>query len=250
MGSGGAVVRVGDTVRRPFRAHSPAVHAFLDHLAQAGFAASPRPLGRDEQGREVLTWIEGDVGVPPFPDWVADDGLLVSVAALQRQMHVAARTFRPPPDAVWDTANLPPAGPDALVCHNDLCVENVVVREGAAVGVIDFDFAAPSDPLVDIAIAARHWIPVRDDRDIDDPRRDADRVARWRAFTDVHDLSTADRAGVVANLGEYLDKALVSMKARADAGNPLYRKVWDEGYAAQNRRSRAWLDDHTTDLIA
>jgi thiamine kinase-like enzyme len=222
----------------------------LDHLAATGFGGAPRPLGRDEQGREVLSWIEGDVGVPPFPDWVADDGLLVSVASLQRQMHTAARTFRPPADAVWDTANLPPAGPDALVCHNDLCVENVVVRDGAAVGVIDFDFAAPSHPLVDIAIAARHWIPVRDDRDIDDPRRDADRIARWRMFTDVHDLTTADRAEVAAQLGEYLDKALVSMKARADAGNPIYRAVWDAGYADQNRRSRAWLDANAADLVS
>src|SRR4051794_39073067 len=41
------VVRVGDTVRRPHQPQSSAVAGYLDHLASAGFAASPRYLGRD-----------------------------------------------------------------------------------------------------------------------------------------------------------------------------------------------------------
>ena len=37
-----------------------AVHALLAHLADKGFTAAPRPLGFDEQGREVLTFLEGE----------------------------------------------------------------------------------------------------------------------------------------------------------------------------------------------
>ena len=115
----------------------------------------------------VLTYLEGDVAIPPFPGWAASGALLASVADLQRRLQEAARSFEPPPDAVWDRANLPPAGPGAIVCHNDLCVENVVIRDGVAVAFIDFDFAAPNDPLIDIAIAARHWVPFRDPNDLD-----------------------------------------------------------------------------------
>jgi hypothetical protein len=47
MGSGGAVVRVGDTVRRPVRAHTAAVDAFLQHLERVGFNGAPLYLGVD-----------------------------------------------------------------------------------------------------------------------------------------------------------------------------------------------------------
>ncbi len=247
MGSGGAVVRVGDTVRRPVRPHSASVADFLRHLESVGFEGAPRHLGHDAQGREVLTWVEGDVGVPPFPTWTADDGLLASVARLQRDLHAAASSYVPPVDAVWDIANLPPT-PGTLVCHNDLCVENVVVRGRRAVAFIDFDFAAPSDRLFDVAVALRHWAPVRDPADVDRGRRGVDPVVRFGAFCAVHNLDPAERAQVVDTLGRFLDRALGSMRARAEAGMPGYVAAWRAGYPGQNRRSRAWLDAHAAEL--
>ena len=41
---------------------------------------------------------------------------------------------------------------------------------------------------------------------------------------------------------EFLDRALTSMRARADSGAPLYVAAWAAGYPEQNRRSRAWLE--------
>ncbi len=249
MGSGGAVVRVGDTVRRPVRPHSPAVAAFLRHLEAAGFQGAPRYLGIDERGREMLSWIDGDVALPPFPAWAGSEALLVGVAQLQRELQRAARDFIPPSDARWERANLPDAGAGAVVCHNDLCVENVVVRDGTVAGFIDFDFAAPTDPLLDIAIAARHWIPVRDPRDIDPGLHGLDQVRRFRSFCDAHTLGRPQRRAVVDHLEGFLDRALVSMRARAESGQEAYRKAWDAGYEAQNRRSKAWLASHVDELL-
>lgn len=248
LGSDGLVVRVGATVRRPERDFSPAVRAFLHHLHENGFEAAPRPLGHDDQGREILSYLSGEVAHPPFPAWAADPELLASVARLQRRMHTAARGFTPPPDAVWQRANLPPAGTEALVghnelvCHNDLCVENVVVRDGRAVGVIDFDFAAPSDPLRDIAIAVRHWVPVRHPDDLPEAWRGLDLRARFAAFCAVHDLDDEPRARVLDHVADFLDRALVSMRTRAEQGRPGYVRAWRDGYEAQNRRSHAAVD--------
>lgn len=250
MGSGGAVVRVGATVRRPWRPETDAVHAFLRHLEAVGFDGAPRFLGTDDQGRAVLTYVDGDVGIPPYPGWAAEEAILVSVAELQRRLHVAARSFVPPPDAAWDRANLPPAGPGAIVGHNDLCVENVVVRDGRAVAFIDFDFAAPTDPLVDIAIAARHWVPFRDPADVHDEWRGIDQVRRFRAFCDAHGLDGTARRQVVAEGVAFLDRALVSMRTRAETGLPLYVAVWEGGYPAQNRRSRAWVETKASELVS
>jgi len=192
--------------------------------------------------------VPGDVGLPPFPAWVGDERLLVDVARLQRALHESARSFQPPPDATWDRANLPDAGPGALVCHNDLCVENVVTRDGRAAAFIDFDFAAPSDPLLDIAIAARHWVPMRDPADVDPGLLGLDQLARFRRFCDAHELDRARRGAVIGHLGEFLDRALVSMRARAESGLEAYVRAWEAGYPEQNRRSRTWLDRHAAGL--
>lgn len=249
MGSGGAVVRVGDTVRRPTGPHSAAVAAFLLHLEAAGFDGAPRHLGRDERGREILTFVLGDVALPPFPAWVGHESLLLGVARLQRALHDAARSFVPPPGAPWNRPNLPEPGPGAIVCHNDLCVENVVVRGGRVVAFIDFDFAAPADPLLDIAIAARHWVPARDPVDVDPELRGLDQVHRFHAFCDEHGLDGGGREAVAAHLGAFLDRALVSMRIRAESGLDAYARVWAAGYPEQNRRSRAWLDRRSKDLV-
>jgi len=62
----GGAVRVGNTVRRTAGPWTPAVHALLGHLQRVGFAEAPRALGVDDEGREVLTFVEGETaGAPP-----------------------------------------------------------------------------------------------------------------------------------------------------------------------------------------
>ena len=62
------VVRVGRTVRRPVRPHTPAVHALLRHLEAVGFDGAPRVLGIDGRNREVLTYLPGFTGRRSLPD--------------------------------------------------------------------------------------------------------------------------------------------------------------------------------------
>src|SRR3954452_2014402 len=89
----GQVVRVGNTVRRPQRATSPATHALLRHLADVGFEGAPRFLGIDDHDREVLSYVPGTAITPPFPNWALIDEALVSVAALLLDYHRAVETF-------------------------------------------------------------------------------------------------------------------------------------------------------------
>src|SRR5438105_5282403 len=142
MDNAGAVVRIGDTVRRPTKKAAVAVRALLLHLEDVGFEGAPRYLGTDEQGREVLSYIEGQAPLPPYPAWSMSDDALVEVAGLLRRFHEAAASLDPRQTEGWATEWADPMG-GPLVCHNDPYPENVLFHEGRAVALIDFDLAAP-----------------------------------------------------------------------------------------------------------
>ena len=115
-------MHVGNTVRRPTGPHSPFVHRLLHHLEAVGFEAAPRLLGVDEQGREVLSFIDG--WVPPNLDHFPDE--ILAAARLLRGLHDA-------------TAGSELAGGHEVVCHNDPSPCNYVFVDGRPVALIDFD---------------------------------------------------------------------------------------------------------------
>lgn len=95
------IVRIGDTVRRPQRLFSLTVQAYLAHLRDTGFSGVPLPLGIDEQGREVLSFVPGEVPRNPLPHETAGEEVLVALARLVRALHDASAGWAPPPGAVW-----------------------------------------------------------------------------------------------------------------------------------------------------
>jgi aminoglycoside phosphotransferase (APT) family kinase protein len=118
------IVRVGETVRRPLHPRSEYVHAVLAHLQAVGFDRVPRVLGIDERGREVLSYIGGDV-VAATPAFLSD-ARLISATRLIRDFHDA-------------TAGTWLAGGAEVVCHGDLGSHNIVFDGERAVGLIDWD---------------------------------------------------------------------------------------------------------------
>src|ERR1700680_679268 len=78
------IVRIGSTVRRPVRPFTATVHAFLAHLHSAGFTGAPVPLGFDDQGREVLSYVPGDVPREPLPEQATTAKVLAALARLIR----------------------------------------------------------------------------------------------------------------------------------------------------------------------
>lgn len=163
------VVRVGDTVHRPTGPWTPVVHDFLRHLHARGFEGAPEPLGFDEQGREILTFIEGEVlGTPQDPAgplilvawpeaWRSDDAL-EAAGRLLRRLHEASRGFTTEHTdwRLFDRA----MRPGEILCHADHGPWNAVYADGRPVALIDWDSARPDEPLFDLASAAWHFVPL------------------------------------------------------------------------------------------
>lgn len=143
----GKITRIGDTVRRPLNENSVFVHKFLKYLESIKFNASPHFLGIDEQGREIICYIEGNV--PENLGWYSDAELRVA-AKFIRRFHDATVEF----DLV---------GNQEVICHNDLSPCNFVFINGIPKAIIDFDMAAPGSRIFDLAYAAWLWLDIGND---------------------------------------------------------------------------------------
>jgi hypothetical protein len=240
----GQVVRAGAHVLRPSSPHAEAIHALLSGLREAEFEGAPLPVGFDDDGRERLVFIEGDVPVPPYPAWAQDDAALASTAALLAQFHDAAQSFDPT-GHTWSTEMADPAG-GPIVCHNDVCLENVVFDRGLAVGLLDFDFCAPGRPVYDLAQLARMCVPIDDDTNAARLGWHApDRLARLRLVADCYGLDAQGRSELLAILDVSVDRGGEFVRRRVEAGDPNFVAMWnDMGGAERFARRRRWWTEH------
>ncbi|MBN6058367.1 aminoglycoside phosphotransferase family protein, partial [Nonomuraea sp. RK-328] len=225
------VVRVGDTVRRPAGPWTPAVHALLTHLHDVGFHAAPRPLGIDDQGREVLTFARGQVVWPDRFALVEPPGRLAHVARIIRDFHDAVQGFAPPADAHWQVL-IPPDASD-IIAHHDLAPWNLVVSDESECVFIDWDGAGPGSRLWDVAYAIHGFIPLTAHPD----RQHRNRAARLRTFADAYGLDETDRRHLIPLLSRRTRSMHDFLRDQAARGTRPWTTLWAEGHGT------AWLND-------
>lgn len=232
------VVRIGDTVRRPAGPHTPAVHALLTHLRDTGFRHAPRPLGLDEQGREVLSYLPGVPIHPHRRDVIAPDRALARIGRLIREFHDASAGFVPPPGARWQVV-IPDVGAD-LVVHHDLAPWNVVVAGDGGFGVIDWDVAAPGTRLWDLAYAVHGFVPLA----ADPPVPLHVQQHRLRVLVDAYGLDEADRHRLVELLPRRT-RAMYELLAHGGAsGTEPWATLWRGGHGEVWAGSTALIEEN------
>ena len=253
------VVRVGDTVRRPRGAWSDAVAAYLLHLQRVGFDGAPRYRGIDEQGRDVLDFVEGEVpGQPVTEDWAATDEALAGVARLLRRLHEASAPFDPPADAHWFSDGLvvelppeiPPEPAADIVSHFDVTPQNVVFRDGVPAAVVDFDLAGPGPRLRDVANTAMWWVPLMPEIDRDPAFAACDAPVRLRLFAEAYGLEARDRASFCELAIHGATRSWHRMRASAEHRGGGWARMWAEGVGDRILRRRAWLESERPALEA
>ncbi len=184
--------------------------------------------------------LPGDLALGPCPAWAQTDDAPVSITRLMRAFHEAARQFDPSPFA-WNEELADPEG-GALVCHNDVCLENVIFRDGVAIGLIDFDFAAPGRPEHDLAQLAKMCVPLEDDRN--GARlgwEPADRPDRLRLIAGTYGPDALRRAALFEIVEHDMATSGEFVRRHAEAAEPGFVQLWSEGGGAEFYEHRkAW----------
>jgi hypothetical protein len=139
------IMRVGNTVRRPSKGNAAFVHDLLLFLEDQSFPFAPRFFGRDEQGHDILSYLEGETW-PGSGSGLSDD-LLEQAARAIRRYHDAT------------TGSLLAQGHE-IVAHHELGPHNTIFQGGYLVGFIDWDEAAPGTRLHDLANAVYNYVDV------------------------------------------------------------------------------------------
>lgn len=250
------VVKVGLTVRRPARPFTATIQAYLSHLRSRGFVDCPEPLGYDPEGREVLSFVAGDVPVAPLPDYATTRGALATLGTLIRRLHDAAEGWIPPADAVWGgIPGVRPAGEvplfdePELVSHMDYCPGNVVFDGGGPAALIDFDLARPTTRVVDLANALYWWAPLIDPVDRAPSLVAADVSTRVRAFADAYGMTAEQRDQVIPVANRMVANFALTSRAAAEV-DPVFRRWWDEGAKDRMPRAVEWLAGQSAALEA
>lgn len=228
--------RVGQTVRRHTGPWSATVHTLLRHLEKRGFSGAPRFLGMDAQGREILSFIAGEVGHYPLSPYMWSEEALVAIARLTRSYHDATVDYVPPTDATWHFV-YPDQRQHEVICHGDIAPYNMIYRDDRPHALIDFDTAGPGPRLWDLAYAAYRFVPLNFDKDIqefglNDPLIQSESL---RLFCQAYEL-----AQPYADILDFVERRLYAMCdwliKGAEAQDPARLRLVNEGHLDHYRR--------------
>jgi Phosphotransferase enzyme family len=249
-GSVSGVARVGDTVRRRPGVRAGFVHELLGFFQRSGWSGAPRFLGFDEQGREILSFMEGYVA------WRADaltrarvsvEASLAGVAELVREFHDL-------------TAGTSLAGDQEVVCHNDLAPKNTVYDDGGAplrpvafgagygdggagvrpVAFIDWDLAAPGRRIDDVAHMCWQYLGLGPGTETEPAAR------RIQLICDAYRLEGRDE--IVDVIMWWQDRCWRGIQAGAEAGDPAMLGLRDRGAVRDVRAAWRWVAEHRGEL--
>ena len=128
---------------------------------RSGLRSRPEPLGLDQLGREVQSFLPGTSAYRPWPPVLLRvDGSCGSHARCVGTTTSCADSIR---DSTLGGERATDRCGPVIVCHGDFGAWNTLWQGDELVGVVDWDMAEPDLPIVDVAFLAVHTVPLRSD---------------------------------------------------------------------------------------
>ncbi|GAB4130463.1 MAG: aminoglycoside phosphotransferase family protein [Roseiflexaceae bacterium] len=239
------VWRVGNTIHRQAGPWTPQVQRLLAHLHAQGVVGVPEPLGIDATGREVLSYLPGEVGASPLIEAQRNELVLIQAATLLRRIHDATTTVAKQWNSGWRAAVREPI---EVICHGDFAPYNCVFIDNQLTGVFDFDFAHAGPRIWDLAYALYRFVPLADANHTEGFGTPAQQAQRLRLFCASYGLH--DRAQVVSTVIariQFMIDMLLEGQARGDE-----RCIANiaAGHLALYQHDRAYVERYRADFEA
>lgn len=245
------VYKRGQAIIKDTGPWAPTVHSLLRHLESIGFDHAPQVVGSgfDPEGHEVLTYIDGEFAHPG--PWTLEGAY--AVGGILRELHIATASYKPPIDAVWRPWFGRGIGNGKrIISHCDVAPWNIVARNGLPVALIDWEYAGPVDPLVELAQAC--WLNAKLHDDIV-AKQDGlppleERARHLRAIVDGYGLSIRQRRCFIDKIIEFVifdteeqanEAGVVSSSTHPEPDLLGFDPLWAMAWRA---RAAAWISRH------
>lgn len=238
------IERIGNGIHRPIGPWTKQVHAFLHFLRINGFKQAPEPLGFDEKGREILSFVEGKTCDYPLSEEVKSSEALISSAKLLRDYHDASQKFLNEINLSNNSWMFPPRKPLEVICHNDFAPYNICFQEKKAIGMIDFDAACPGPRVWDIAYALYRFSPFTRPDNNDGFGTLEEQITRARMFCDYYGLDVQNRNGIADFIIERLQALVDFLVISAAQGNKKYELNLKNGHHLTYLRDIEYIKLH------
>ena len=203
--------------------------ALLEYLEHRRCTWAPRYLGRDQQGRDVLSYLPGIV---PAKWRTFSDEQLRAAAAILRALH----------DATLGSE----LAPQGVVCHHDPGPNNFVFRDELPVALIEFDMAAVGSELEDLGYMAWAWClssnPLRGSIDA--------QTRQVRILADAYRASAGQRSALPGAILERLERNQQFWSKQAE--NPADLLTAAEKLpelVAWSKREKEYVEAHSAELV-
>lgn len=206
------------------------IHAYLNFLRSVEFKGIPIPLGFDDHGNELLTYVKGKTCDYPLSETVKSEKALISVAKLLRDYHSVSEQYIKETSFPIDGWMFPARKPVEIICHNDFAPYNICFNQSKAIGLIDFEAAIPGPKIWDVAYALYRFAPFTHPSNKDGFGSFTDKCKRAKVFCDIYELDNTEReniADVMIERLEVLNKFLLCAGSKGDA---KYQACMSDGH--------------------
>jgi Ser/Thr protein kinase RdoA (MazF antagonist) len=188
----------------------------------------PQPLGRDDDGRHVVEYIEGTLALDQSP---LGHNELQRVGRMIRHIHDASETIVIPSLPGWEML-LPAENPD-LMCHNDLAPWNLIMGDRWV--FIDWDGAGPSTRLWDLAYSAQSFGHLFDGQPVEDA------ALRLRAVVDGYGADDALRRALPAAMADRTAAMFNLLKSSRETGLQPWADMYVHGHGEHWRAAGQYV---------
>jgi thiamine kinase-like enzyme len=195
------VYRIGERVERTTQPWSLSVYRLLKHFESFNLPVE-RILSVNDKV-QISEYLNGEMVHPQ--KWT--DDALFKVGALVARLHNASKDFQETDRDIWQPWYLREIGGNQRIhCHGDIAPWNMITENGYPKLLVDWEFAGPLDPLVELARVCWLFVQLHDDDlqkiyDLPSPQKRAEQV---RIVTEGYGLPSTDRKRLVDQIIEVI----------------------------------------------